>query len=59
MSSKIRVLVVDDHAILREGVRALLQIHPDIEVVGEAGDGAHALGHFPFRDQPAPPDLPA
>ena len=41
--SKIRVLVVDDHAILREGVRALLQLHPDIEVVGEANDGTGAI----------------
>jgi DNA-binding NarL/FixJ family response regulator len=43
MSGKIRVLVVDDHAILREGVRALLQLQADIEVVGEAGDGAQAI----------------
>jgi len=41
--SKIRVLVVDDHAILREGVRALLQLHPDIEVVGEADSGTGAI----------------
>ncbi len=41
--SKIRVLVVDDHAILREGVRALLQLHPDIEVVGEADSGTRAI----------------
>jgi DNA-binding NarL/FixJ family response regulator len=41
--SKIRVLVVDDHAILREGVRALLQLQPDIDVVGEADDGAKAI----------------
>jgi DNA-binding NarL/FixJ family response regulator len=41
--SKIRVLVADDHAILREGVRALLAAHPDIEVVGEAVDGKDAL----------------
>ena len=41
---KIRVVIVDDHAILREGVRALLQLHADIEVVGEAGDGKDALG---------------
>ncbi len=41
--SKIQVLVVDDHAILREGVRALLQLHPDIEVVGEADDGTRAI----------------
>ncbi len=43
MSGKIRVLIVDDHAILREGVRALLQMHEDLEVVGEAGDGQEAL----------------
>jgi len=39
----IRVLVVDDHTILREGVRALLADEPDIVVVGEAGDGQEAL----------------
>jgi DNA-binding NarL/FixJ family response regulator len=43
MSSRIRVLIVDDHAILREGVRALLQLHPDVEVVGEAGNGTEAI----------------
>ncbi len=41
--SKIRVLIVDDHAILREGVRALLKLHEDMEVVGEAADGKQAL----------------
>jgi DNA-binding NarL/FixJ family response regulator len=41
--SKIRVLVVDDHAILREGVRALLQLHSDFEVVGEADNGTRAI----------------
>ncbi len=39
----IRVLLVDDHTILREGLRALLSYYPDIEVVGEAGDGAEAI----------------
>ncbi len=43
MSGKIRVIVVDDHAILREGVRALLQLQADIEVVGEAGNGTEAI----------------
>jgi DNA-binding NarL/FixJ family response regulator len=43
MSGKIQVLIVDDHAILREGVRALLQLQPDVEVVGEAQDGAGAI----------------
>jgi DNA-binding NarL/FixJ family response regulator len=41
--SKIRVLVVDDHAILREGLRALLSYYEDVEVVGEAHDGGEAL----------------
>ncbi len=41
--TKIRVVLVDDHAILREGLRSLLALQEDIEVVGEAGDGASAL----------------
>jgi DNA-binding NarL/FixJ family response regulator len=41
--SKIRILIVDDHAILREGVRALLQLHADLEVVGEGADGKEAI----------------
>ncbi len=43
MSTKIRVVIADDHAILREGVRALLQLQPDIEVVGEASNGSEAV----------------
>ena len=43
MAGKIRVLIADDHAILREGVRALLSLTPDIEVVGEASDGLEAI----------------
>jgi len=39
----IRVLLVDDHALVREGIRALLQLHNDVEVVGEAGDGREAV----------------
>ncbi|HUL57660.1 MAG TPA: response regulator transcription factor [Anaeromyxobacteraceae bacterium] len=41
--SKIRVIIVDDHAILREGVRALLRTQEDIDVVGEAANGEEAL----------------
>ena len=41
--SRIRVLLADDHAILREGVRALLALCEDIEVVGEAVDGQGAI----------------
>ncbi len=39
----IRVLLVDDHALVREGIRSLLQLYKDIEVVGEAGDGREAI----------------
>lgn len=38
--SPIRVLIADDHAVLRAGLRMLLGAHSDIEVVGEAGDGS-------------------
>lgn len=40
---KIRVLIVDDHAIVREGLRALIEAQPDIEVAGEATDGDEAV----------------
>jgi DNA-binding NarL/FixJ family response regulator len=40
---KIRVLLADDHAILREGIRHMLQYCDDIEIVGEARNGAEAL----------------
>jgi DNA-binding NarL/FixJ family response regulator len=40
---KIRILLADDHAILREGIRALLADHPDMIVVGEAEDGRWAV----------------
>ncbi len=39
----IKVLVVDDHAILRDGIRSLLESQQDILVVGEAADGAEAI----------------
>lgn len=40
---KIRLLLADDHAILRDGIRALLAEQPDMSVVGEAGDGRQAV----------------
>lgn len=40
---KIRVLIADDHALFREGLRALLNAMSDIEVVGEASDGEDAI----------------
>jgi DNA-binding NarL/FixJ family response regulator len=39
----IRVLLVDDHPVVRTGLRALLETEPDITVVGEAGDGLSAI----------------
>jgi DNA-binding NarL/FixJ family response regulator len=39
----IRVLVVDDHAVVRRGLRAFLDSEPDLEVVGDADGGVHAL----------------
>ncbi|NTU57049.1 MAG: response regulator transcription factor, partial [Anaerolineales bacterium] len=39
----IRVLVVDDHAIIRKGIRAVLDLVPDIDLVGEAENGAQAV----------------
>ena len=43
MSDRLQVVLVDDHELVRQGVQALLQREPDIEVVGEAGDGLAAL----------------
>ncbi len=40
---KIKVLIVDDHALFREGIRALLSRYDDLEVVGEAADGRQAI----------------
>jgi len=42
-SRPIRVLLVDDHTLVREGLRSLLNDYPDIEVVGEAGNGEEAV----------------
>ncbi|MDP2948217.1 MAG: response regulator transcription factor [Chloroflexota bacterium] len=41
--AKIRVLVVEDHAIVRQGIRLLLDVQPDMEVAGEAADGREAI----------------
>ena len=43
MTSAIRILIADDHAILRKGIRALLSTEPDLEVVGETGDGLETV----------------
>ncbi|HEX9374204.1 MAG TPA: response regulator transcription factor [Roseiflexaceae bacterium] len=43
MSEAIRLVIVDDHAIVRHGLRAILELEREIEVVGEAGDSTAAL----------------
>jgi NarL family two-component system response regulator LiaR len=42
-SAPIRVLIVDDHGVVREGLRAYLELEPDIKVVGEARDGQEGV----------------
>ncbi|MEU9129785.1 response regulator transcription factor [Kitasatospora sp. NPDC048540] len=49
----IRVLVVDDHQVVRRGLRTFLEVQDDIEVVGEAADGAEAVA----RTQELAPDV--
>ena len=43
MADGIRVLIVDDHVVVREGLRSFLELQEGIEVIGAAGDGAEAL----------------
>jgi DNA-binding NarL/FixJ family response regulator len=43
MADRIRILLADDHAMVRRGMRDFLALHDDLEVVGEAADGAEAL----------------
>jgi NarL family two-component system response regulator LiaR len=43
MTENIRILIVDDHLVVREGLRALIDVQPDMELVGEAADGVEAV----------------
>lgn len=45
--NKVKILIVDDHAILRDGIRALLGVANEIEIVGEASDGREAVKKAP------------
>lgn len=42
-TNPIRILIADDHAVVREGLRSFIQIKPDLEVVGEAADGIEVV----------------
>jgi DNA-binding NarL/FixJ family response regulator len=53
MGDPIRVLIVDDHAVVRSGLRLLLSQEPDLEPVGEAGTGREAV----FRARALKPDV--
>ena len=43
MADPLTVLIVDDHPVVRQGLRVLLEVHDGIEVAGEAADGEEAL----------------
>ncbi|EFO79860.1 two component LuxR family transcriptional regulator [Oscillochloris trichoides DG-6] len=43
MTDKIRIMLVDDHAVVRSGLGAFLSVNPDLELVGEAEDGEQAI----------------
>ena len=43
MKAKVRIVLAEDHTILREGLRALLSADPDFEIIGEAADGREAV----------------
>ena len=43
MNDTIKILIVDDHAVVREGLKAILHRHSRYQVVGEAGNGRKAI----------------
>ena len=57
MAEPISVLIVDDHPVVRQGLRVLLEVQDGIEVAGEAGDGATALALATEQaERPEPPE---
>ncbi|GAA4829802.1 response regulator transcription factor [Luteimicrobium xylanilyticum] len=57
-SGTVRVLLVDDHPVVRDGLRGVLDAEPGIDVVGEAGDGEEALARLAALARDAPDDDP-
>jgi CheY-like chemotaxis protein len=57
VADPIRVLIVDDHAVVREGVRAFLELQERMEVIGEAGDGREAIEEAERLDEFLTTDL--
>jgi len=55
VTEKIRVFLIDDHAVLRQGLRLIIENTHAMEVVGEAGTGKEAL--YTLRRLPIPPDI--
>src|SRR5215467_2529083 len=51
MNESITILIVDDHTVVRQGVRTLLDMHPDLHVVGEAESAEEA---FPLVEELVP-----
>jgi DNA-binding NarL/FixJ family response regulator len=51
-ASKAKLMLVDDHAMLRHGMAMLINLEPDLEVVAEAGDGAEALDKLKTEPHP-------
>jgi two-component system, NarL family, response regulator DevR len=48
--TKTRIMIVDDHEVVRLGMRAALEAEPDLTIVGEASNGAEALAKMPVLD---------
>ncbi len=46
MTDRIRILIVEDHHVVRKGLIALLQASPEVEIIGEASDGLEAIERF-------------
>lgn len=58
MAQRIRVLIVDDQTLVREGFRKLLELEPDFEIAGTASNGEAALALVErLREQATPPDV--